>query len=203
MLANNILPRMLMKHPRPIVERLKKHTLLAGLLIMLPANAQCQNAPPALKGKSIIIAWMENRTQRNANQVAFRDVNFPFSMKIYVSTAGRPFSSLTVTPGRGASGSSEAVGASVTQPQGGQRQITFKGNTMVMVQSTFGGLARRFTVDFNESFATCSAQVIFAKQTGTQIGTARNLVTGDRIEIRSASIAGVSCSVRDGNVFGE
>ena len=70
--------------------------------------------------------------------------------------------------------------------------------------STFaGGLARRFVIEFNESFSTCETRIIFAKQAGSEVVVGRSLRTGEPIQIRSATVNSVSCSVRDGNVFAE
>jgi hypothetical protein len=171
--------------------------------IAIPGLAHGQNAPSGLRGKSIIISWSEHRSQRQGYQTTFIDVTLPVSMKIYVSTIGRPFSSLNVTSRGGDTGSSQAVGSTANDRQAGERQITFQGRAMVMLQGSRAGLARRIMVDFNESFASCKAQVIFAKETGSAIVTTRNLNTGQRMEIRSASITGVSCSVRGSNVFAE
>jgi hypothetical protein len=60
------------------------------------------------------------------------------------------------------------------------------------------------TIEFDESFTTCEAHVIFAKQAGSDVVIGHHLVTGAaNKEIRSATVTGVSCSVRDGNVFAQ
>ena len=72
---------------------------------------------------------------------------------------------------------------------------------MTLIGTSKGGLARRTTIEFNESFTNCQAQVVFAKQADRDVVVGRSLVTGEPIEIRSVTVTGVTCAIREGNVF--
>jgi hypothetical protein len=162
-----------------------------------------ESAPKELYGKSIIITWTEHRNQRHADQANFRDVDVALSRQIYISTEGHFFGRLSAKSPSGRVGSREGVGTSGISAGGGPREVQFSGRTITLTGASTGGLARRTTVEFNESFTTCEAQVIFAKQAGSDVVVGRNLVTGGLNEIRSATVTTVSCSVRDGNVFAD
>jgi hypothetical protein len=183
---------------------ISKSFAVMGALALLSAAAYAGSAPPKeLYGKSIIFAWTEQRSQRQLGQANFRDIVDPLSIKIYVSTTGRPFNRFASTS-RGRKVSSEGVGASGISSGGGPRLTEFKGRTLIMTATSKGGLARRFTINFNENYSTCEAQVVVAKQAGSDVVLGRNLYTGEPQEIRSARVSsGPSCSVRDGNVFAQ
>jgi hypothetical protein len=104
---------------------------------------------------------------------------------------------------KGGKASREGVGTSGISAGGGPREVEFSGRTITLTGASTGGLARRTTIEFNESFTACEAHVIFAKQAGSNVVVGRSLVTGGLNEIRSATVTSVSCSVRDGNVFAE
>jgi hypothetical protein len=98
----------------------------------------------------------------------------------------------------------ETVGTSGPNNAGGRRQVQFSGRTIPLTGNNGGGLARRTTIEFNENFTTCDVHIIFAKQAGSDVVIGSNLATGGAaLEIRSSTVTGVSCSVRDGNVFVE
>jgi len=181
---------------------LGKQRLLLTLLIMFPVEAYSQDAPPALRGKSVSVTWAENRDQRRAGELAFRQVMVPQSLTIYVGTNGRPFS-------RRASGQGfrfgpiDSVGTSGATFGGGARQIWFANRSLNMIGTSKGGVARRWTIRFNESYSACDAEVVFAKQAGAAVVVGRQMSNGQPVEIRSGSITGTSCSLRDGNVFAE
>jgi hypothetical protein len=68
---------------------------------------------------------------------------------------------------------------------------------------TNGDLAHRITIEFNEGFTTCEAQIVSAKSAGANVSVMTRNLYGEQIEVRSATVTGVSCSVRDGNVFAQ
>jgi hypothetical protein len=59
--------------------------------------------------------------------------------------------------------------------------------------------ARRFVIDFNASYTTCSLHVSFAKQAGTASIIQRH---GAR-EVQSIEVLSTNCQVEAGNVFGQ
>jgi hypothetical protein len=172
-------------------------------LPLLSAVAYAESPPKQLYGKSIIIAWTEHRNQRHQDQANFQDVDIPLSRKIYISTKGQWFGRFSAMSPRGREGAREAVGTSGTSAGGGPREVQFSGRTITLTGASTGGLARGTTIEFNESFTTCEAHIIFAKEAGSDVVVARNLVTGGLNEIRSATVTSVSCSVLDGNVFAQ
>jgi hypothetical protein len=176
---------------------------ILSALALLSDIAHAGSAPKELYGKSIIITWTEQRSQRQLGQVNFRDILDPLSNRIYISTAGRWFGRFASTF-RGYEGAHEAVGTGGTSAGGGPRQVEFSGRTITTTGTSKGGLARRITIEFNESFTTCEARVTVAKQAGSEVVMGRNLYTGQSQEIRSATVSGrPSCSIREGNVFGQ
>lgn len=141
----------------------------------------------------------------------FRDVDVSLSRKFYISTKGQLFDRFATTfRGPGArlrmlratthEAARDAIGTSLA---GGMRQVQFSGKTVTLTGTSGGGVARRFTIEFNESFSTCETHIIFAKQAGSEVVAVRSLRTDQPVQIRSAAVTSVSCSVRDGKVFAE
>jgi hypothetical protein len=170
---------------------------IIGVLATWTAAAHAGSAPKELYGKSIVFTWAENRSQRLLGQTNFRDVLVPLSHSVYISTTGRLFDRFVAGSQNAAH---ETIGTSATSVGGGPKQIQFSGRTMTLIATNKGGMARKTTIEFNDSFNTCQADVVFAKQAGS------NVVVGGftgQLEIRSSSITGVTCSVREGNVFAQ
>jgi hypothetical protein len=67
-----------------------------------------------------------------------------------------------------------------------------------MTTSWTSGGARRIVINFNDTYNSCAAQVLVAKEVGASL-----IRSGHELEIQSAVIGGTSCSVRRGNVFGQ
>jgi hypothetical protein len=172
--------------------------ILAGTM---SAPAHAQTAPAGLRGKSVIVSWIETRSLRVGDETSFRNTQTPFSRSLYISSAGRPFTRTTATPGR-RSGSAEAVGASGQTHSGGARQVQFHGRSIVMTGASRSGGARRVQIDFNEGFSNCNAHVIVGFEAGKTIKS-KSLASGKPMEVRSSTVSGTTCTVRDGNVFGE
>jgi len=171
--------------------------------VAVPSLARGQTAPQELRGKSITITWNEYRNERRAGWTDFRDISDALSLRVYVGTTGRPFARFTTMAPR-ASASTEHVGTSGRGSGGGFTQFQFAGHSLVVTGETGSGdFARRYMVNFNESYNTCEAQIIFAKKPGASVLIGRNLYTGLPQEIRSARATGVTCSVRDGNMFAQ
>jgi hypothetical protein len=171
---------------------------LACAWIALGCSASHAASPPAIQGKSVVVSWTENRMQRRPDEAHARPAIRQGTFSVYVSSAGRIFNRLTMAnPKRGKSGSSDRIGDT------GNRSITFEGRTMAAVQSGATGGARRILVTFAEGFARCTAEVIRGKQEGAEKMVARSTITpGATVEILSVQTSGVSCAVKDGNVFG-
>lgn len=171
--------------------------LLLSFLLLAPAIAQA--APSAdLIGKSVVVSWTEDRQQRINGAPEMRAVTVGFQLQIYVSGAGRPFSRLTASSRRGSHGN-EQVGGQGDSLGGGIRSITANGNS-ISLQANYGNYGRNMRIDVAPGGTGCSAQMSVGKESGS---APKAFQSGGRtIEIHSVSVNGISCSIRQGNVFG-
>jgi hypothetical protein len=168
--------------------------LLFGLA--LPQTLQAA-APKELFGKSVIVTWMETRDQRREGEQAWRPVQGSQALKIYVSKAGRVFNDLTYsTRGGSADRGGQIAG------QGGYRAITFNGRSLLILMPHGKGGATRISADFDSSYASCSAEVVRAKESEGTIIKNYSQIIKHMVEIRSIKVSGSACSVRSDNVFG-
>ena len=166
--------------------------VLFGLLLPLPSHA----APPKdLYGKSVSITWTETREQRPVGEEAWRQVAGSQTLNIYVSEAGRVFNNLSYsTRGGSAERKGEIAGS-------GTRSHEFNGRSLAVVMPHGVGGATRITADFDDGFASCSAQVTRAREApGTVIRVYSGIIKRTN-EVKSIQVSGVSCSIRNGNVF--
>jgi hypothetical protein len=172
-----------------------------GMFLMLAAVASLTvssaiAAPKELYGKSIVVSWTEDRIQRASDQTQFQSMTVAGKFSAYVSSQGRIFSRNTMQVGRRV-GSAERVGDE------GNSHVSFAGRSLVAVQMSEHG-ARRIVVEFDLGFTSCTAEVIRGKETGAASLTANSLIrSGIKVEIQSVKTSNVSCSMRDGNVFGD
>jgi hypothetical protein len=176
------------------------HRWLIGVTGVLVACSTAAIAAPApdLIGKSVLVSWTESRQQRvNGSEV--RAVTVGFDLRIYVGGTGRPFTKLTAAGRRGPSSSNEQVGGAGASLGGGVRSVRADGHSITL-QSTYGNYARNLRVDVGGG--SCSAQMSVGKQVGSAPKAFRN-TGGLQIEIHSVSVSGVTCSVRQGNVFAQ
>lgn len=157
-------------------------------------------APSQLYGKSVTVSWNEDRQQRVNGEDTVRNVSRSAQFSVYVSSAGKAFSRMGYAfSGRGSlkTGKKDAVGGE------SGRHISFTGNSMSMTSGHGSGGARSILVTFDGGFQGCSAQVVSGKEAGASAIRTKSLVTGEAIEILSTKTGPASCSVRDGNIFGE
>ena len=172
--------------------------LLAAASAASGDRVACAAEPAALRGKSVVVSWTEQRMQRRQGEGEFRPATRHGEFSVYVSEAGRIFNRASMTnPKRGQSGATERVGDTKN------RSVAFEGRTMVVTQHGASGGARRIVVSFNDGFDRCTAEVIRGKEEGAGVIVARSTITPGRItEIASVKTSGVSCALKDGNVFG-
>ena len=174
----------------------------AGSLILAAISlnaAGCRPAvadPTGFRGKSVVVAWTEERMQRILGMADYRPAVRQGGFSAYISSAGRVFSRSSMARG-GASGSTDRVG------NADQISVRVQGRTLMAVQHGGSGGARHIEVTFDESFASCSAKVIRGKAEGAKSIIANSTISpGQKIEIASVRTSGESCSVKNGNVFG-
>jgi hypothetical protein len=173
---------------------------IASLSAVRLATAYGASPPAALYGKSVVVTWTETRSVRPAgSDQPFHLASVSLQLGTYVSTTGRAFSrtSWPKASSRRGTGSIENIGPSGRSSTGGMRTVEFGRNSLT-TSAAFEGGARRVVANFSDGFASCSAEVIMAKQVG-----ARTMIVGSGTEIESVSAGPASCSVRSGNVFGE
>jgi hypothetical protein len=171
--------------------------LIAASLVALGSSAVLAE-PRALYGKSVIVTWTEERMQRREGQDNYRPAIREGTFNAYVSSTGRIFNRVSMAnPRRDASGKRDRIG-------NGQRlQITLSGRTMTTVQVAQAGGARRIAVQFDDSFTSCTAEVIRGKEEGAEHIVGNSMIRpGARVEIASVKTSGVRCAVKEGNVFG-
>jgi hypothetical protein len=169
---------------------------LAGLLgLTVPALAQ--NAPAALRGKSVTASWTENRMQRAADQEDFRPRSVPQILQIYISSEGRTFERRTAS-GRKRSGSRDGVGGGAITKNS---HSSFQGHALILAGAMRQG-ARQIKIEFSPDFSSCSTKAMIGMAAGEKLVKGRSMVSGKRLEFKLLSISGESCSIQNGNVFG-
>jgi hypothetical protein len=167
------------------------------LVMLLATQAHAAGAPEALKGKSVILTWTETRQQRVVGEPNFYSINGNDSTSIYVSTAGRVFSRRTNSTRRGSGTVEQAPGVSGgAYPKGA---ALFSGQTMTLIGETKGG-AYRTLIEFDASFTSCRARRALAFQSG-KTSIALSPIIHKYVEVKSVTVNGMSCSVKDGNVL--
>jgi hypothetical protein len=162
--------------------------------------SQALAAPGAdVVGKSVVVRWTENRQQRINNQPEIRAVTVDFDLQIYVGATGRPFTRLTAAGRRGGGSSNEQVGAQGKSLGQGERSVKVDGNSITL-QGSYGNIARHLRIEVAPGGAGCSAQMSVGKESGSAPKAFRSGAL--TLEIHSTSVSGISCSIRQGNVFG-
>jgi len=181
-------------HDRAMIKSL----VVAGLgVLVLPTLAGAGPAPPALYGKSVIVAWSEARIQRDVGQPNFHQVNASHNLSVYVSGAGRVFNRLTNST-RAGTGSTEQLAGE----KGSNRVLSFSGRSMTVFAPFQSGGMRHIVVEFDARFGSCGAKITYAKPPGTTQSSGFSPITKRYFELQSIAASGAGCSVRDGNVFG-
>jgi hypothetical protein len=171
-------------------------TLLALALTMSLAGAA--RAQTAMRGKSVVVSWTEERMQRGPGGGDFRPTSRRGEFSAYVSTAGRIFLRKSMeNPRRGRSGKVDRVGS------GRHGHAALSGHTMSVVGGVQQGSANLIRIRFDPGFTNCTAEVIRGKEQGVAVIHAKSVIRrGARSEIASVRIGDVRCAVRNGNVFG-
>jgi hypothetical protein len=183
---------------------MKVHLIAIALLASFFASqATAQNAPAALRGKSVIASWTEVRLQRLGGMGEFTERSVAHTFNAYISSEGRVFAKRTVySSGSGrrrGSGSKSSVG----ENSGGNQQAQIRGQSLIITESFISGGARMAKIDFDQSFSSCTANVILGRESAQGIAHGRSMISGQALEIKSAKVTNTSCAVRSGNVFGE
>ena len=193
--------------------------MLAAASILGPAHAQKKapkaespasdgvdvtNAPEALRGKSIVIDYIEIRTARPDGGGPATTRVVPYQLIVYISSQKRVFNRLNVANaassdqvrGKDAKGSSTP-----TQDRIGfaPRTVIFDGPKMSVSNTFDGGKGfRDIMATFDENFTKCTGNVTvtihgeFARQ---------NKMSGGTEELLAAKHDKITCFVQDGNAL--
>jgi hypothetical protein len=180
----------------------------ATSLFLASAGTGFAAAPAALLNKSIMVTWSESRSMKDVdNRESHRVVHR--TMGIYVSSAGRMFTQKSAAAvvrnsrwvaesasSHGPGGSTKTANA---QAHSG-REVRVVGRSLVETVKFDSG-ARRVEIKFDDGFRACSVNVIYGKEGNTPI-VSRGMTT--RLHaVTSIDIGAQTCSVRDGNMFGQ
>jgi hypothetical protein len=195
---------------------LAKQTMMcrvAGVLLvltLLSGVAHAGSAPKELYGKSIIVRWSESLTGVTRSEQVPRNVGRADQMDVYVSVTGRPFVRMMETGYAGASHQME-MGGSVgvlsrsaeTAPGGSTSRsadrVEFQGRTIVVYREFDSG-ARRITINVDTATQNCTAAITHGRQAGSKVVS--KVGSKGYFDATSIQIGNLSCSIREGNVFG-
>ncbi len=185
---------------------MKTHIALCCCALVLPM-AGAKAAPSALYGKSVVIATSGTRTFRAVGGGPEKTINSNSRLSVYVSSAGRAFvrsdrSIVRQGGGRNKSAMSKAVDTAPGESlhETGNGSANFNGKTMTVTFPFVSG-ARQITVQFDESFSSCTATVMNGREGGKNM-VIRSRYSGQANEVLSEQLSVNSCAVQSGNVFG-
>jgi len=156
--------------------------LVLSASILLAASARAATPPAQLLNKTVVVAF----------SVMWPGAPGPLSVQrmIYVSTKGRIF--VRGTRSGGNNGDSNDVAPGNYRYEGGR----------IVGQYKLATGANQITVSFDPAFASCSATLQYGRPGGEAYrGTGPDGAT--RTTNAAPNVSGVSCSIRDGNPFGQ
>jgi hypothetical protein len=174
----------------------------AAIIAVAITTSGAQAAPAQLYGKSVVVSWTENRMQTTDRDAGPTAVTGTGQLSVYVSEKGRPFSRVSMAiAGRGSRGARSGQRDTV-QGDGSARTISFGGKSMNATMPRGNAGALLISVTFDSSFQGCSAHVVSGKTGGAQSTRVTSIITGRQYEFYSVKTSGESCSIQNGNVFG-
>jgi hypothetical protein len=174
------------------------------LLTVVPMVAMA-GPPTQLYGKSVLWRWMEDIDFKTADgREGHRVVSEAHGM--YISTRGRVFAQSGRTQIKkngvgllGAGRSRDPEGGVIESNVRNKRTHEFKGRTLIGTK-VFDSGARRVTVNFDESFRTCTVDVVYGRENGVP-GVVLHAMSG-RLHLQTHKVSDQNCTITDGNVFG-
>jgi hypothetical protein len=181
-----------------MIQKLGRATL--GLYLLLVLTQTAHAGPPAqLYGKSIKLSWTESRMERKMGESDFRGRSLGQYVNIYISSTGKIFNRYGAFAGRRIGKQNDEISGQA----GSNRGVTLRGNTLEFFQA-FGGGARHVVATFDSSFSSCTATAAYASAEGGGPQFLQHTsISGERLEVKSMSGSGASCSIQDGNVFAQ
>jgi hypothetical protein len=167
-----------------------------ALIVAHPNPVRADDAPKQLYGKSVVVAWPEERMQRNVGDPRFGKVKAAHNLSVYVSSTGRVFNRVTNITGAGAASNDQVAGS-----EGARRVPVFDAQKMSMALNYRSGGHRQIEVEFKPAYDGCTAKVSFVKQPGSPV-MGFSPITKRWIEFQSVTPGQASCELSAGNVFG-
>jgi hypothetical protein len=175
----------------------------AALIGLFAGEAFAGEAPTALRGKSIVARWQDERTTKDVDTGDIRYSDLDSMITAYVSDKGRVFSSYSRVASR-----SRARGRRVASLE--TKEVSdldnakliwqFSDDTLLLNIPLKSGL-RRVTVTFGVNFDSCTISVVNAHLAGTEHPKVLSLKSGVERELLDVKVTNADCSIRDGNVF--
>jgi hypothetical protein len=181
---------------------------LAAFFIVASAVDSAAEVPQPLRGKSIVVGWVETRQQQFPDGTkSQRVVRTAFAM--YFSTAGRKFSkSVRFTlDQRGreqfATAHSRGPGGSLIKTSNVRYLPTgrFVGRNYISTVKYESG-ARQITIAFDEAYRACTLSLTHGKEAGAP-GLVMRGSSGRLLLLTSIDISSPTCAVQDGNAMEE
>ncbi len=168
-----------------------------AILLAVFAVPCAEAAPQPLLNKTVTFSFTNDQVLREASGRTFNS-QASFTYIDYISSAGHIFQRSSRSTGNQTK-SSDKDPDKARVGRGEVHTNRFEGNNLVIMNSYPEG-AVRMVVSFDASFSTCSVDVLLARQGGGKI--MRRGLDGVLREIVSYNIGNKSCSIRDGNPFG-
>jgi hypothetical protein len=186
-------------------------SIAIALLLLTVVSTLAMAAPPTqLYGKSILYRWMSDIDFKTVDGHGRHAVTSD-AVGMYISTSGRIFTQYGRTAMRGRGRGASDLGAGWSRDPAGSMIKTsnaryshtggheFKGHTLI-VTKVFESGAIRITVNFDESFRTCTVDVVYGKENGAP-GIVVQSMSG-RLHLSTHKVSGQNCTITDGNMFG-
>jgi hypothetical protein len=156
-------------------------------------------APPGLRGHSAVVSWGETRVQRRQGAPNFHEVAADMKVRLYFSTEGRLFGSLSLQVNGRSGGVEQLVGEkNALRPWAANFE---RGSMNFFLPLADRSAIRRIAMTFDAGLQSCAATVTLAKQAGTQIMRAISPITHEVIELQSIAPGAATCVLQDGNIF--
>jgi len=175
----------------------------SAFLISLSAASTAFAATPAqVMNKSVEMSWRETRTDKILWSGKISQFAFQTKLTLYISSKGLVFSDMNRDGNL-----SRQVGDE--QPKGNNSTRTwkimnwhFEGRTLVGLQGFGPQGARRIAIEFDEGYRSCRATIQSGRAAAGKTTIATYMRTGEQAEVLAEQIEPPTCSVRDGNAFG-
>jgi hypothetical protein len=164
------------------------------ILSLFTVAAKAAGAPPQLLGKTVSVtfsATVNGVAPDGSSSSMARNVQ----RTIYISSKGRIFSRTAKQAGRNRE-------TTEREPEAASGSFRFEGNRMIGTNTNFISGAAQLTVTFDAGFQGCNASVAFGRESGKPF--VFKGLNGKTFTAKGSPTAGATtCSVREGNPFGQ